>query len=649
MTALRWPWRRSLAGVVLALGLGVATVHAQTADGEAARAVGLTAFASDADLRAFLTSAAPNPPPHDGPTEIVVADGPLPVGRPYDSENQEMGPGEGPHVKRHGDLMVVLQRGRLFTVSLAGGGQRAVDWIDAYPPGGGDPSDRYYEIQIVADRVLVIGYSIDHWSFEISRFKLNATGGLKFEDAYQLRAGDGWWSNHFAVRVRDDKLVIYSVQTVEYREESLDALPALRPWSADRSAAGFRRIADPGRIYLPDDLRKGTDLHVKQLQTLTTCNVAAAVMACSATGVLGPYAETFYVASDAVFAWTGPSGVTDSDDPEEPAPAPLPEPALYRLPLDGGPPQALGVHGAPQDQFSFQEDAKDRVLNVLVRSNTQQDVAWRPDFPHGAVALLRIPVAHFSDGPRTVESERYRMLPRPAPSGSFFHNRFIGDHVFYAFGYGVERSYRPDLALTVAAVRGGQAAKLAIWPLESDRIMPLGEDALAIGGHGYQSVRLNVIDLGAGGPPTLSDLYVQPEVAPAGSRANTIYLPDASAPDGGSGVLGFPIGILAPSNTNGDPTDKAAAVVFLRRIDGKFAPLGQLAARAKDAVHDDGHPGWDDLYGGARPLFIGRRVFALLGYELVEGAFTPSGVREIGRVDFTPGPQPHRFASAAPH
>jgi hypothetical protein len=39
----------------------------------------------------------------------------------------------------------------------------------------------------------------------------------------------------------------------------------------------------------------------------------------------------------------------------------------------------------------------------------------------------------------------------------------------------------------------------------------------------------------------------------------------------------------------------------------------------------------------ARPIFIGERVFALLGYELFEGVFDGQRIRERRRVDFSPG------------
>ena len=55
--------------------------------------------------------------------------------------------------------MLVLRRGRLFTVSVAGGAMQPIDSIDAYPPGVDARDDWYDEMLIADDRVVVIGYS----------------------------------------------------------------------------------------------------------------------------------------------------------------------------------------------------------------------------------------------------------------------------------------------------------------------------------------------------------------------------------------------------------------------------------------------------------------------------------------------------------
>jgi hypothetical protein len=43
-----------------------------------------------------------------------------------------------------------------------------------------------------------------------------------------------------------------------------------------------------------------------------------------------------------------------------------------------------------------------------------------------------------------------------------------------------------------------------------------------------------------------------------------------------------------------------------------------------------------DWYGNARPLFANGRVFALLGYEIVEGKLKGNRLVEQRRIDFAP-------------
>ena len=43
-----------------------------------------------------------------------------------------------------------------------------------------------------------------------------------------------------------------------------------------------------------------------------------------------------------------------------------------------------------------------------------------------------------------------------------------------------------------------------------------------------------------------------------------------------------------------------------------------------------------DWYGNARPIFIGERVYALMGYELVEGRVQGEAIVEQRRIDFAP-------------
>lgn len=84
-------------------------------------------------------------------------------------------------------------------------------------------------------------------------------------------------------------------------------------------------------------------------------------------------------------------------------------------------------------------------------------------------------------------------------------------------------------------------------------------------------------------------------------------------------------------------------MVFLRRSEGRFILLGELSSHPGSARDDACLASCFDWYGNSRPIFYGSRTFALMGYELVEGALGERDIVEKARVDFNPGvPQPAR-------
>ena len=43
-----------------------------------------------------------------------------------------------------------------------------------------------------------------------------------------------------------------------------------------------------------------------------------------------------------------------------------------------------------------------------------------------------------------------------------------------------------------------------------------------------------------------------------------------------------------------------------------------------------------DWYGNSRPIFVDNRIFALMGYEIVEGRISAGGITETQRISFAP-------------
>jgi hypothetical protein len=241
-------------------------------------------------------------------------------------------------VKVRGDILVILRRGRLFTVSTRNGELRPVDYIDAYPPGVNPSSDWYDEMLIAGDRVIVIGYSYGRGGTEINRFRLAPDGRLSFEDAYHLKSNDYYSSRNYASRLIGTRLIVYSPLYVPCNAElSTEWMPAVRRWSGD-PRAGFQRIVSARDIYIPRQYEDPERATIDAIHTVTECDLAAANLRCRATSVLGPAGRTFYVSAHAVYVWVTDYGWWRPQAERNKS-------MLYRLPLDGSAPSAVVVHG----------------------------------------------------------------------------------------------------------------------------------------------------------------------------------------------------------------------------------------------------------------------------------------------------------------
>jgi hypothetical protein len=415
-----------------------------------------------------------------------------------------------------------------------------------------------------------------------------------------------------------NRLVFYTPLELEWDDDPLEALPGLRKWQTGYDEdTPFRRIATARQIFIAPRMREPGKYELDTLHSVTDCDLTAPVLNCSAVGVLGPPSRTFYVSSGAVYLWVSE---TADDDTEA---------FLYRLPFGRERPSAIATRGAPVDQFSFREDQREGILNVLLRADTRGDWMGGPEVSRGDVALLRLPIAEFGDGSEAASRARYRPLPGPDGASYNFHNRFVGDHVLYGGGaYGEDR----PATLFAAPLRGGRVASL---PLSHGigRIEVLGRDGLVVGSGRDESLGFTAIELSGG--VRLGDVFTLPAAQEGETRSHAYFFrPDNE--DGSTGLLGLPIA---------KPVEEAyqrffgsaAAMLFLRREDRRFAEAGELPALVRGTADDGCKASCTDWYGNARPIFLRGRIFALLGYELVEGRLDDGRIAEIRRTSFAPG------------
>lgn len=538
----------------------------------------------------------------------------------YDGEQitnvQHAGVDEGGIVKVHGDHLVILRRGRLFTVKIDDAALEPISAVDAFGPDM-DPNNTWYdEMLVTGNTVIVIGYSYERGGTEVGLFDITASGRLLYRSTYNLRSNDYFSSRNYASRLIGDKLIFYAPQYL-YQDNPLEVFPAVRRWHKGATADEFRRIVPATRVYqTPGEFDSSNS--IVTLHTVTVCDLANGGFDCQGTSVLGPEGHVFYVSPDAVYVWASSWGRGQ-------------ESMLFRMPLDGSGPSALRTSGSPVDQFSFLQ-SDDQNLNVLVRSNGNGDGMWAAEVATGDVALMRIPIVSFSDGNEAVPVSSYRPLQKPRGYG--FQNRFVGNYVIYGTGsgWGYPQKKIEPWQLMIADWRRGNAYQLPL-PHGVDRIEQMGADAVIVGTAGvdlyFSSVRL-------GQSPEVVSRYARKEASQGELRSHGFFY----KPDGeNSGTLGLPISFAGRPGYK-HLTEDSAAILFLRNEGLQFREVGELGSQPEKAVDDRCRASCIDWYGNARPLFLRGRVFALLGYEIVEGKLSDGRIQELRRVNYL-GADPH--------
>ncbi|RZJ43528.1 MAG: hypothetical protein EON87_12040 [Brevundimonas sp.] len=541
---------------------------------------GLPAFTSMGELTAFLDAHAPQdigqevcPPEHPECNdltqvdEVVVTAMGAPAAAPSITNNQEAGVDEGDIVKSRGDTLIILRRGRLFTVDTAQGRLRLVDRIEAYPPGVDASDDWYDEMLVSGDRVIVIGYSYERGGTEINRFKLDAAGRLIFEDSHHLASDDYYSSRNYASRLVGDQLVVYSPVDPSTGDPMQD-LPRLTRWTPD--APGQEDKDDdfedmPGRpiVTINDVYRApglGENSHDLVFHTVVRCPLSAVELTCRATAILGPESRSFYVAPTAVYVWMTRNRWGLANGPEQAS-------WLYRVPLDGGRPQAAATVGAPIDQFSFLEQPESNRINVLVVADEGGDSMGGPERTEGGVALLQLPFARFGTGEEAVDFADYRILPGLQDGRA--QNRFVGDFLLYSSStssdlYWRERTApRNESRVLIVPLTPGPTLAWGV-PGRVGRIEIMGPDALVVSGDA--DTFFTTFDLQTP-RPVISDQFVLPGSAETESRSHAFfYRPDATSADGSTGVLGLPVTQARPGAGDTDDEDeRLETITYIRR------------------------------------------------------------------------------------
>lgn len=525
------------------------------------------------------------------------------------TNTQEAGVDEGGIVKAHGEHLVVLRRGRLFSVHLGDGGAlRPVSRIDAYPPGvqGG----WYDEMLIAGDTIVVIGFNYQSSGTEIGRFHIDDTGQLTRVDTHYLTSDDYYSSRNYASRLIGDDLIFYMPYGLIRPQYDGDDVSLSVHYPGTRAAdqEGWDDILEAHDILRPVQTTADPVVH-----TVVRCDLREPTLRCQARGMLGPPSRSFYVSPSAVYVWVSPDrwGHTLGEH----------DAVVYRLPLDGTPIGAVRASGTPIDQFAFRE--ANGQLTVLVRAVGGGDQMWAAEEDGVSLAVMRVPLSAFTDG--LSEAGRDAFTAVPNAEGGSLHVRHVGDHVLYGAGSGWWGEAPGERPLFVHGT-DGRTTRIDL-PHGVDRLDLLGPRGVAIGA-GSDGLHFSAIDLG--GVPRQVGSYVQPGAREGESRSHGFFYKPR---DGEGGVLGLPVRYRGGRWS--EYTHGSAGVMFLdvdNRDEVTFSGRGSLDASG-ETTEDHCVASCTDWYGNARPIFYRGRVFALLGYELVEGRVDGERIVEVSRTN----------------
>lgn len=554
---------------------------------------------------------------------------------------QKVGVDEGDIVKRIGKFLVVLQDGRLFSIDTApdgGEGLRLADRENVYTALTDDAW--YDEILVTGNRVLVTGYNYYENATQLSVLNMDAQGRFTSEGTFFLSSNDYYDTSNYATRLVGDKLVIYSpIYLVDVAASDPIEWPLIRRWS------GSPASKDPGkRMFGARDIYKPLQPTLTPaIHTVSTCDLGAEAMkqnlSCRTTAFVGPEAHTFYVSPDDVYVWVPTTDdvyadtckAGDGSRYQDSVPA-----AVFKVPLSGAKPKVMMAKGFPRDQFGM--DSSSGEMRALVgwgRSNCDPDAYDDDDKSVLHVKYFSAPLSMFRDDIRTAQS--YRFIDAPSPGGMDYENRFTDGHIVYG-GRESWRTHAPDedeppksSKLTAIPVAHPRDAVVTTAPHSINRLERVGDDIVAMGYHDWKGLSVSMLDLN--GPPKIASTLVMKDRYESEGRSHAFN----SRLSEEGGLMGIPTVQRTEDSDRYWWWSDLSDVTFM-----SFDNTGQIAeAGALTGTKDSEDKSYAcevscvDWYGNARPIFIGNRIYALTGTELVEGRLAEGKVLEVRRLNLT--------------
>ena len=124
----------------------------------------------------------------------------------------------GPLARVHGDYLVVLHRGRLFSVRIGEGALEPVSVVDAFDPDADPLFSDYDDLLVTGDHVVVVSLESSLGGVRLGVFQLAPDGALTYRATYSMASAGEHFNGirRHASRLVGDRLVFYSGLPLHY-------------------------------------------------------------------------------------------------------------------------------------------------------------------------------------------------------------------------------------------------------------------------------------------------------------------------------------------------------------------------------------------------------------------------------------------------
>jgi hypothetical protein len=128
--------------------------------------------------------------------------------------------------------------------------------------------------------------------------------------------------------------------------------------------------------------------------------------------------------------------------------------------------------------------------------------------------------------------------------------------------------------------------------------------------------------------PAVAGRYLRPNASQGETRSHGFFY------NANEGLLGLPV--IGPGRAaSRQLRHESASLLYLHNRSLNLTEIGTLDSR-QTGRNDGCRASCVDWYGNSRPLFMKGRIFALMGYEIVEGELRAGRIHELRRIDLTP-------------